>query len=158
MSTDGGPAGPAGTDGTTVRAAGVVLWRTAPGAAGCGTREGGADVEVALVHRPRYDDWSLPKGKLKRGEDYAAAAVRETREETGLDCELGAALPATYYLVAGRPKEVRYWAARARPGDFTANAEVDTLVWLPPSAARHRLTHDRDRPLIDAFLRALASR
>lgn len=146
MSTHPEPAGPDRPVGTTVRAAGVVLWRTAPGR---------PDVEVALIHRPRYDDWSLPKGKLKRGEEYAAAAVRETREETGLDCELGPALPATYYLVAGRPKEVRYWAAHAHAGDFAANAEVDALVWLPPTAARHRLTHDRDRPLIDALLRTL---
>lgn len=146
----------AGADAATVRAAGVVLWRTAPGArAGGAVGPGGAQVEVALIHRPRYDDWSLPKGKLKRGEEYAAAAVRETREETGLECELGAALPTTYYLVAGRPKEVRYWAARARGGAFAANAEVDAMVWLPPSAARHRLTHERDRPLIDALLRTL---
>jgi 8-oxo-dGTP diphosphatase len=126
-----------------VLAAGVVLWRTAP-----------AGVEIALVHRPRYDDWSLPKGKLKRGEGFAAAAVRETREETGLGCDLGVALPATRYLVDGRPKEVRYWAARAHAGDFVANTEVDAMVWLPPTAAHHRLTHDRDRPLITAFLLA----
>ncbi|CAG7616704.1 NUDIX hydrolase [Actinacidiphila bryophytorum] len=132
-------------DSAAVRAAGVVLWRTAP-----------AGVEIALIHRPRYDDWSLPKGKLKRGEDFSAAAVRETREETGLACDLGPALPATHYLVDGRPKEVRYWAARAHAGDFVANTEVDAMVWLPPAAARHRLTHDRDRPLVDALLLALA--
>jgi 8-oxo-dGTP diphosphatase len=131
---------------TAVRAAGVVLWRAAPVAGG---------VEIALIHRPRYDDWSLPKGKLKRGEEFAAAALRETREETGLECDLGAALPVTRYLVDGRPKEVRYWAARARPGSFAANDEVDHMVWLPPRAARHRLTHDRDRPLVDALLVAL---
>ncbi|MFI0943933.1 NUDIX hydrolase [Streptomyces sp. NPDC021020] len=139
---------PPGQDGTAVRAAGTVLWRAAPGG-----------IEIALIHRPRYDDWSLPKGKLKRGEGFAAAALRETREETGLDCELGAALPSRHYLVAGRPKEVRYWGARARTdaGGFAPNAEVDAMVWLPPRAARHRLTHDRDRPLIDALLLALAS-
>jgi len=131
---------------TTVRAAGTVLWRHSP-------RDGA--VEVALIHRPRYDDWSLPKGKLKRGEDYAAAAVRETREETGLECELGDPLPATYYWTDGRPKEVHYWAAEAGDGGFAANREVDRLVWLPPDAAHHRLTHDRDRPLITALLLAL---
>ncbi|WP_333771684.1 NUDIX hydrolase [Streptomyces sp. IBSBF 2435] len=131
-------------DEVAVRAAGVVLWRAAPGG-----------VEIALVHRPRYDDWSLPKGKLKRGEEFAAAAVRETREETGLHCELGAALGSTRYLVDGRSKEVRYWAARAHAGDFVANTEVDRMVWLGPAAAELRLTHERDRPLIAAFLLTL---
>jgi 8-oxo-dGTP diphosphatase len=132
---------------TAVQAAGVVLWRASPY---------GTGVEIALIHRPRYDDWSLPKGKLKRGEDFAAAAVRETREETGMECELGAPLPTSRYLVEGRPKEVRYWAARAGAGAFEPNREVDRMAWLPPVTARHRLTHDRDRPLIDALLRTLA--
>ncbi|MET9221218.1 NUDIX hydrolase [Streptomyces sp. NPDC088197] len=133
--------------GTTVRAAGVVLWRVSP-------YHGG--IELALVHRPRYDDWSLPKGKLKRGEEFPAAALRETREETGLGCSLGAPLPTSRYLVDGRPKEVRYWAAEAWEGSFVPNDEVDRMIWLPPSAARRRLTHDRDRPLVDALLHALA--
>jgi 8-oxo-dGTP diphosphatase len=131
-------------DGAAVLAAGVVLWRTAP-----------AGVEIALIHRPRHDDWSLPKGKLKRGEGFAAAALRETREETGLACDLGPALPATRYLVDGRPKEVRYWAARAHAGDFVANTEVDEMVWLGPAAARRRLTHAHDRAVINAFLQVL---
>ncbi|MCL2552200.1 MAG: NUDIX hydrolase [Actinomycetia bacterium] len=131
---------------TTVRAAGTVLWRRSAA---------DGKVEIALVHRPRYDDWSLPKGKLKRGEDFAAAAVRETHEETGMRCVLGASLPASRYLVEGRPKEVRYWSAEAVDGGFTPNREVDRVVWLPPAAARHRLTHDRDRPLVDAFLEAV---
>ncbi|HEY5836207.1 NUDIX hydrolase [Streptomyces sp.] len=130
----------------TVRAAGTVLWRPSSYADG---------IEIALVHRPRYDDWSLPKGKLKRGEEFAQAAVRETREETGMDCALGAPLPSSYYLVEGRPKEVRYWAAEADSGSFEPSHEVDRMIWLPPAAARHRLTHDRDRPLVDALLRAL---
>ncbi|MBY8880970.1 NUDIX hydrolase [Actinacidiphila acidipaludis] len=141
--THGDSAG--GTDGTTVRAAGTVLWRRSP-------YDG--RVEIALVHRPRYDDWSLPKGKLKRGEDFAAAALRETREETGMQCELGTTLPVTRYLVQGRPKEVRYWSARAGEGGFVPSREVDRMVWLPPVTARHRLTHDRDRPVVDAFLEA----
>jgi len=136
-------------EGGPVRAAGVVLWRLSP-------YDG--EVELALIHRPRYDDWSLPKGKLKRGEESVAAALRETREETGLECELGAPLPTTRYLVDGRPKEVRYWAGRAKPGSFAANDEVDRMVWLPPAAARHRLTHDHDRPLVDALLHTLAER
>jgi 8-oxo-dGTP diphosphatase len=134
-------------DPTTVRAAGVVLWRR--------SRYDGR-IEIALIHRPRYDDWSLPKGKLKRGEETAAAALRETREETGMECVLGAPLPTTRYLVEGRPKEVRYWAAEATGGAFVVNREVDQVVWLPPTAARHRLSNDRDRPLVDALLRALA--
>jgi 8-oxo-dGTP diphosphatase len=133
-------------DPATVRAAGVVLWRRSP-------YDGG--IELALIHRPRYDDWSLPKGKLKRGEEFAAAALRETREETGMECVLGAPLPSTRYLVEGRPKEVRYWAAEAGAGTFAVNHEVDRLIWLPPTAARHRLTNDRDRPLVDALLRAV---
>ncbi|BBA99164.1 putative mutT-like protein [Actinacidiphila reveromycinica] len=136
---------------STVRAAGTVLWRRAAH---------GAGVEVALIHRPRYDDWSLPKGKLKRGEDHAAAAVRETREETGVECVLGTPLPAAYYWTAGRPKEVRYWAAEAPSAastpPFSPNDEVDRIVWLPPEAARRRLTHDRDSELVAALLRVLA--
>ncbi|WP_435132609.1 NUDIX hydrolase [Actinacidiphila sp. bgisy144] len=135
---------------TTVQAAGTVLWRHAAH---------GAGVEIALVHRPRYDDWSLPKGKLKRGEDHAAAAVRETLEETGVACVLGTPLPASYYWTAGRPKEVRYWAAQAPSAatapPFSPNDEVDRIAWLPPDAARRRLTHDRDRALIAALLNAL---
>ncbi|MEW1864643.1 NUDIX hydrolase [Streptomyces sp. NPDC088194] len=136
---------------TTVRAAGTVLWRRAAD---------GGGIEVALIHRPRYDDWSLPKGKLKRGEDHAAAAVRETREETGVECVLGTPLPAAHYWTAGRPKEVRYWAAEAPSGPaappFSPNDEVDRVAWLAPEAARRRLTHDRDRELITALLGALA--
>lgn len=132
-----------------IRAAGVLMWRSSQD-------DGG--LWVALVHRPRYDDWSWPKGKLKRGEDFAAAAVRETREETGMECELGAPLPPTHYLVDGRPKEVRYWVARALAGRFEPSREVDAVVWLSPAAARVRLTHERDRPLVDAFLRAFYAR
>jgi 8-oxo-dGTP diphosphatase len=132
---------------TPVRAAGTVLWRRSPW---------GGGVEIALIHRPRYDDWSLPKGKLKHGEDYAAAAVRETEEETGMACRLGVPLPTSRYAVEGRPKEVRYWAAEAGDGAFAPSAEVDRITWLPPSIARHRLTHDRDRPLIDALLVTMA--
>ncbi|MDX6354055.1 MAG: 8-oxo-dGTP diphosphatase [Streptomyces sp.] len=138
---------PDGGDPATVHAAGVVLWRRSP-------YDGG--IEIALIHRPRYDDWSLPKGKLKRGEEFTAAALRETREETGMECVLGAPLPATRYLVEGRPKEVRYWGAEAGAGTFAVNDEVDRLIWLPPTAARHRLTNDRDRPLVDALLRTVS--
>ncbi|GAA3050745.1 8-oxo-dGTP diphosphatase [Streptomyces olivoverticillatus] len=124
-----------------VRAAGCVLWRAA-----------GADVELALVHRPKYDDWSWPKGKLKPGEDPLQGAVREVLEETGMHCVPGAALPTARYVAAGRPKVVHYWEARATVGSFEPNREVDEVLWLPPDAARERLTHEWDRPLVDAFL------
>ncbi|MET9346669.1 NUDIX hydrolase [Streptomyces termitum] len=125
-----------------VRAAGCVLWRPAPG----------GDVEIALVHRPRYDDWSHPKGKRKRGEGAEACALREVLEETGHRCALGPRLPTVRYPVDGRPKEVDYWAARALGGAFAPGREVDRLRWLPPAAARALLTRPRDRDLLDAFL------
>ncbi|MEW1546218.1 NUDIX hydrolase [Streptomyces tsukubensis] len=132
-----------------VLAAGCVLWRAAPGGADPG------DVEICLVHRPKYDDWSHPKGKLKHGEEAYAGALRETLEETGMECAPGAPLPTVRYLVDGRPKEVRYWAAEATGGAFVPNDEVDRLVWLPPAAARVRLSQERDRELVTALLAAL---
>ncbi|MFI0818942.1 NUDIX hydrolase [Streptomyces sp. NPDC021098] len=139
---------------TTVRAAGCVLWRHTPRDARPTGRDGG--LEIALVHRPRYDDWSHPKGKLKRGEDALHCAVREVVEETGMGCTPGAELPTLHYDARGRPKEVRYWAAEAVPDEaFVPNREVDRLLWLPPEAARSRLTYDHDRTLVDALLTAL---
>ncbi|WP_405944323.1 NUDIX hydrolase [Streptomyces sp. NBC_00932] len=128
-----------------VRAAGCVLWRRAPA--------GG--LEICLVHRPKYDDWSHPKGKLKPGEDTRAAALREVHEETGHDCAPGARLPTVRYRANGRPKEVSYWAAEATAGEFTPNSEVDRVRWLSPAAARARLTQQRDRELLDALHAAL---
>lgn len=136
----------------TVLAAGCVLWRRAPGGDGKGD-----GVEICLVHRPRYDDWSFPKGKLKRGEDPLAAAVREVLEETGHHCAPGARLPTSRYPVDGRPKEVAYWAAEATGGFFTANDEVDRILWLAPDAARVRLTQPRDVRQLTALLDALAT-
>lgn len=129
-----------------VRAAGCLLWR--PSVVGPG-------IELALVHRPKWDDWSHPKGKLEGDETPLRCAVREVREETGMECVPGAPLPAVRYRVGGRPKDVRYFAARATTGAFHPHREVDALLWLPPSAARARLTHVHDRPLVDALLRAL---
>ncbi|MFD0038411.1 NUDIX hydrolase [Streptomyces anulatus] len=134
----------------TVLAAGCVLWRRAPDG-------DGNDVEVCLVHRPRYDDWSFPKGKLKRGEEPLAAAVREVLEETGHHCAPGDRLPTSRYAVDGRPKEVAYWAAEATGGSFTANDEVDRILWLTPDAARVRLTRPRDVRQLIALLDALAT-
>ncbi|MYY06392.1 NUDIX hydrolase [Streptomyces sp. ATexAB-D23] len=131
----------------TVRAAGCVLWRRPPAPA--------TGVELCLVHRPRYDDWSFPKGKLKRGESLRDAAVREVLEETGHHCVPGAVLPMVRYVANGRPKEVTYWSAEATAGSFVPNREVDGVLWLPPAAARTRLTQPRDREVLDAALRAL---
>jgi 8-oxo-dGTP diphosphatase len=130
-----------------VRAAGCVLWRRSPVS---------GDLEICLVHRPKYDDWSHPKGKLKRGEDALAGALREVAEETGYTAVPGAELPTLRYLANGRPKQVRYWAAEAVSGHFAPNAEVDRILWLSPAAARSRLTQPRDRELIDALHRSAA--
>ncbi|MEV5428273.1 NUDIX hydrolase [Streptomyces sp. NPDC052701] len=133
-------------DDTTVQAAGCVLWRRSP--------EDGA-LEVCLVHRPKYDDWSWPKGKLKPGEDPLAGALREVAEETGCTAAPGAELPTLRYTAGGRPKQVRYWAAEATGGAFVATDEVDRVLWLTPGAARRRLTRPQDRDLVDALLEAL---
>ncbi|WP_190213873.1 NUDIX hydrolase [Kitasatospora indigofera] len=139
--------------GRTVLAAGAVLWLP-----GRQKKKGLGRPRIALIHRPKYDDWSLPKGKLDPGESLVQAALREVEEETGLRCVLGAELPAQHYLAQGRPKEVRYWAAVPVGGSFTPNREVDRLEWLPARKARARLTHDRDRVLVDALLAALGAR
>lgn len=125
-----------------VLAAGAVLWRT---------RQDGA-VEVALVHRPKYDDWSLPKGKLDPGEDFAEAAVREVAEETGFTGPLGDPLGEVRYTDRkGRRKLVRWWEMRAREGAFTAHEEVDQLRWLLVAEALVALTYDSDRDTLTRF-------
>ncbi|GGW65257.1 DNA mismatch repair protein MutT [Streptomyces lucensis JCM 4490] len=129
---------------TPIQAAGCVLWRRSPLA---------GDLEICLVHRPKYDDWSHPKGKLKRGEDPVVGALREVAEETGYTAVPGDELPTMRYSAGGRPKEVRYWAAQAVSGRFAPNAEVDRVLWLAPAAARDRLSQPRDRDLVDALLR-----
>ncbi|MET7456611.1 NUDIX hydrolase [Streptomyces sp. NPDC005574] len=128
---------------STVQAAGCVLWRRSPV---------GGRLEVCLVHRPKYDDWSHPKGKLKPGEEPLAGALRETAEETGYTAVPGTRLPTVRYVADGRPKQVRYWAAEAASGGFTPNDEVDRVLWLSPTAARDRLTQPRDRALVDDLL------
>jgi 8-oxo-dGTP pyrophosphatase MutT (NUDIX family)/phosphohistidine phosphatase SixA len=125
-----------------VEAAGGAVWRPA---------QGGLGVEVAVVHRPKYDDWSLPKGKLLPGEHPLVGALREVFEETGFTGRPGRMLGETRYLKDGSPKRVRYWAVEAVEGDFVTNAEVDQVMWLPPREARLHLEADRDRPIIDAF-------
>ncbi len=132
-----------------VRAAGTALWRPGP--------DGPL---VAVVHRPRYDDWSLPKGKLEPGEHPAAAAARETLEETGHTARLGRGLGSSAYdvLVDGvpTPKTVRWWAAEATGGAFVPGPEVDALRWLPVASARALLTAGRDTAVLDGLVGAPA--
>jgi 8-oxo-dGTP diphosphatase len=106
---------------------------------------------VAVVHRPRYDDWSLPKGKLDAGETFEEAALREVWEETGLRARLERELPPVRYSVRDRPKLVRYWlmSLDSDPG-FEPNDEVDELRWLAPADAEALLTYDRDKEVLEA--------
>lgn len=109
-------------------------------------------LEVLVVHRARYDDWSFPKGKLDEGESFEEAALREVAEETGLVCRLDVELDSTRYVdAAGRPKIVRYW--RMVPlegdiGDFDLNDEIDGLRWVPAAEAENLLTYPHDRELL----------
>lgn len=106
-----------------------------------------------MVHRPRYDDWSFPKGKCEGDEGDEACAVREVEEETGLRCTLGHELTSVSYVDhRGRPKVVRYWEmAIAEDVGFEANDEVDSLEWLPVDDAERRLSYGRDIDVLDAF-------
>jgi 8-oxo-dGTP diphosphatase len=106
------------------------------------------DAAVLLVHRPAYDDWSFPKGKLEAGETWEAAALREVEEETGLRCELGPELGRTHYAVSRGPKEVRYFRMSCA-GEAQARNEVDEVRWVPVPEARGLLTHQRDRALLE---------
>jgi 8-oxo-dGTP pyrophosphatase MutT (NUDIX family) len=125
-----------------VEAAGGVIVRDADGG-----------VEVAVVHRSRYDDWSLPKGKLMEGESSEEAALREVEEETGFRCELGEELaPAHYRDRKGRRKRVRWWRMRPVSGTFEPNTEVDELRWLEPADAVVLLDYEHDRALVKGLL------
>ena len=107
------------------------------------------DGEVAVVHRPRYDDWSLPKGKLDEGEDFEQAALREVEEETGLRCRLGRTLGDTSYKDRkDRLKLVRYFEMHPEGGEFAPNDEVDELRWVPLADAPTKLTYDFDKELV----------
>jgi 8-oxo-dGTP pyrophosphatase MutT (NUDIX family)/phosphohistidine phosphatase SixA len=128
-----------GTDDLS-RAAGAVLWR-----------HDGVGIEVAVIHRPKYDDWSFPKGKVKGGEHILLAASREVEEETGVTPRLGRRLPARSYLKDGKSKRVDYWAATGDQGAFVPGDEVDRLEWLPVNYAEQRLTYTRDIDLLHEF-------
>ncbi len=127
-------------DHVDVRAAGAVLWRRA-----------GAGVELALVHRPRYDDWSFPKGHLDRGETMPFAAAREVAEETGFAARLGPVLGDVRYTVPEGDKLVRYWSAEAGPGAFGANDETDGLAWCAPDDAAALLSYRHDLDVLRRF-------
>ena len=132
-----------------VLAAGGAVWRPAPD---------GAGIEVLLIHRARYDDWSLPKGKAEPGEVPVDTARREVEEETGLTPEVGVELsPVSYKDHRGRDKTVRYWVMRDRGGDaeFMPNDEVDEVCWCPPAAARDLLSYLHDTVVIDELEQAV---
>jgi len=132
-----------------VRAAGGVVWRRS-----------GPDIEVLLIHRPRYDDWSLPKGKADPGEDDVDTAAREVVEETGLAPVLGPEIALIRYTDRnGRPKVVRYWsmtAAGPALTPFSPNAEVDEVAWFPLAEATARLSYPRDCGVLEALVKSLA--
>lgn len=127
-----------------IRAGGGVIWRPSewlPGKA-----------DVVLVHRPSYDDWSLPKGKANDGETDEACALREVEEETGLVCALGPELPSTRYLDRySKPKLVRYWVMTVVSGELKGHNEVDIARWLMFDRAIQMLSYERDRPVLAAF-------
>lgn len=134
-------------------AAGTVCWRREVGA------DGSERVRVLVIHRPKRQDVSFPKGKLEAGESMPQAAVRETREETGLKVRLGPHLGTIHYSLSGnRRKTVQYWAAevsekRALALSFRPNSEVDSIAWLPMEEVREQLTYPADQELFDVFLR-----
>jgi 8-oxo-dGTP diphosphatase len=125
-----------------VLAAGAVLWRHSGDP---------LTPEVAIIHRPRYDDWSLPKGKVDPGETEPVTAVREVHEETGYSSILGRRLAAISYPVDQGIKKVRYWTARTTGGEFDPNDEVDDLKWLPVCEALKQLEYPHDRKVLRRF-------
>jgi 8-oxo-(d)GTP phosphatase len=126
-----------------IRAAGALLWR----------ESSVGEIEVALVHRPRYDDWSLPKGKIDENETALACAYREVFEETGIRARFTRQLGTVEYEDNGAQKRVKYWVAQALgASDFVANDEVDQLRWLKPSDSIELATHQSDKEMIERFL------
>lgn len=132
--------------GALVQAAGGAVWRNNNGT-----------TEVAVVHRPRYDDWSLPKGKAIRGEHPVDTACREVREETGIRPVLGRRLPTQRYRARSGEKVVRFWAMSGLDSEFLPTAEVDEAVWLPVAEARTVVSHQRDVTVLDALADATSA-
>jgi 8-oxo-dGTP pyrophosphatase MutT (NUDIX family)/phosphohistidine phosphatase SixA len=135
--------------GTAIMAAGAVAWR--PGDDG--------QPRILLVHRPKYGDWSLPKGKAEPGEPAPLTAVREVLEESGARLALGRRLAPARYQAGGRPKTVRYWSARVTGTDPGAvpNGEVDQIAWLALERARERVSYPRDAAVLADFAAAPAA-
>ncbi len=126
-------------DVSVIRAAGGIVCRQ--------TRSG--ETEIAVIHRPGYDDWTLPKGKVEPDESAEDCALREVREETGLRCELGRPVGCTAYVDRrGRDKVACYWVMEVRGGRFRPGVEVDRMLWLPVGDAIKRLTYSRDQTLL----------
>ena len=133
----------------TVWAAGGVLWRSTPR----------GEVEVAVVHRPRYDDWSLPKGKAHNGELLITTAAREIVEETGYDGRIGRHLGSVEYpLKSGVDKKVAYWSIAASSGRFVANHETDDVQWLSITGAARTVSYPADRTILESFAEHPADR
>ncbi len=129
---------PADAHPKVIEAAGGILWRRA-----------GEVVRLAVVHRPRHRDWSLPKGKCDRGESWQETALREVLEETGCQAEIERFAGGTIYTVKGRPKVVLFWhMAVTREGAFRPNDEIDRLEWMTPEAALERLDYETERELL----------
>ena len=129
-------------------------------AGGVVLRDRGGTTEVLVVHRPRYDDWSLPKGKLDASESAAAAAVREVEEETGVEADLGPELPSCTYRVGTEDKLVRWWLMQPRDGDpmrRPADHEVDLARWIAVDEADQLLSYPHERGILAAALRARGS-
>jgi 8-oxo-dGTP diphosphatase len=133
-----------------IHAAGGVVWRTSAPKQPTDTKD---RIEVLLVHRPGYKDWTFPKGKPDKGESLPVTAVREIAEETGYTVRLGHPLPETMYRVKGGMKRVSYWVARpvGKPKEFKPNGEIDQVRWVRVKEARKLLTYDHDRILLKAF-------
>ncbi len=126
-----------------IQAAGAVLWR----------KDSKKNLEIAVIHRPRYDDWSLPKGKVETGESHISAGHREIYEETGFESIFGPEIGTVVYKLEGAPKEVRYWAAQATVQTGKPDPEeVDQIEWLEPKRAKEKLSNKDDRAIVDFFL------
>ena len=135
-------------------AAGGPLTPVVRAAGGVVVRGTGAEAAVLLVHRPAYDDWTFPKGKVDPGESDEDCAVREVEEETGLRCVLGRELQSTTYDDArGRPKVVRYWVMEVAGGELRFEHEVDEARWLPVDEAASLLAYERDIAVLHEAVR-----